>query len=86
MEFSHISDEELLTDIRNTEIELGAYLKLSEGFEELSRLPEIESGRKNHLRYQSQNYKDDYDKCLEFLDKLYKIRLERNLQNKSTVS
>jgi|GEM_PF-6452544 len=75
-----VSNEVLLVDIHNTEKEVEAYGKLSEGFFELSLLPETDYGKRQSYRVQSTEYKDLLKECSIFLNKLYELRSERSLE------
>jgi hypothetical protein len=71
-----ISNETLLFDIKNTELEVQAYHMIGEGFRMLSKLPESnfeEDSRKSRW------YFDTEKECSEFLTELLKIKAERNI-------
>jgi hypothetical protein len=75
-----IIDEQLLMDIRNTELEMGAYDKLQDGFLTLSRLPEnIESGQANLHDLYHIRYRDLKTQCFELLEKLLILKDKRGL-------
>lgn len=74
-----ISDSELLDDIRLTELELEAYIKIYEGFQTLTRMPE--NTVVMALKYNSQYNEcmDNANFCRDFLLKLKKLKQERGL-------
>jgi len=75
-----ISDEQLLMDIHNTELEIGAYDKLQDGFLTLSHLPEnIESGQANLYDVYHVRYRDLKSQCFELLEKLVILKSKRGL-------
>ena len=72
-----VSNEQLLTDISNTEKECNAYQNIVSGFTALSELPET----KNPYMFQvtARAYGGLLIGCTELLEKLRKIRRERGL-------
>ena len=75
----YISDEELLTDIKNTEKESLAYLKISEGFNILSSLPE-NSPHFRIFKMECGKYINKYKECKKLQEKLERIATDRGLK------
>lgn len=73
-----VSNEELLEDIFNTEKEMEAYRMISDGFLILSRLPESSGATGYKFKYSV--YLGFEIGCKDLLDRLYKIKSERNLE------
>jgi hypothetical protein len=71
-----VSNETLLFDIKNTEIEVQAYHMIAEGFKILSELPEADY-KTNSIN--SRQYFDLEEACSEFLTEIVKIKFERNI-------
>ena len=65
-----VTKQEWLTDIANTEKEMEAYKKLSEGFATLANLPENQGAQSNLFYHKSQRYKSSYENCNKFYIKL----------------
>ena len=74
-----ISNEVLLRDIHNTELEADAYYNLSCGFWALARLPENELWKAAEYSNQHEKYQVLEQNCRLFLLKLYKLKKERGL-------
>ena len=79
MTAENVSNDQLLTDIKNTGIEINAYDKLKDGFLLLSQLPENEGHKKNEYFKKYEEYRNLYSECQKFLGKLYEIVIERGL-------
>jgi len=79
--FADISDEELATDIYNTELEIKAYHDLVEAFLILSNLPETEPFTARKYQYEHMKYFQYETECDSFLRTLYDIRRQRSPQN-----
>ena len=75
----NVSNDQLLTDIKNTEIEIGAYNELIDGFGLLSKLPENDGYQKAEYLRRYKEYCDLSSECRTFLGKLYEIKRERGL-------
>ena len=76
----NVSNEQLLEDIRLTELELDAYVKLYQGFQTLSELPEniaSSTARLHNMNYQ--RYLNSANECNDFLLKLRKLKTDRGL-------
>ena len=73
-----ISNEELLKDIHNTELEFSAYDKLQSGFLILSELPENKDSNKI-LLFRHKKYCNLRDECFNFLEKLIILKSKRGL-------
>jgi len=73
------SNEELLIDIRNTEKELGAFEKLSEGYMILSTLPEQSETQRKEYMLMRQKYDRLWAECDTLLCKLLDLKKERQL-------
>ena len=75
-----VSNEQLLTDIDHTEIEVAAYGKLCSGFFDLSQLPENEESGNSRLQaFESHKYATLQKECTAFLEKLLALKTERGL-------
>ena len=74
-----ITDETLLNDITNTEIEYQAYIKIYQGFLDLSRLPENAGYIADKYYRQHQEYLRLSNECHLFLVRLQQIKKERGL-------
>ena len=75
----NVSNETLLRDIENTEKEVLAYNKLSEGFGLLSELPEFNQYKRRDYEEKSLNYANLAEGCMQFLDQLLSIKSDRKL-------
>jgi hypothetical protein len=73
-----VSNKELLEDIFNTEKEVEAYRMISDGLLILSSLPENALEKK--YKYENLLYSGFEENCRKFLNKLYEIKSERNLE------
>jgi hypothetical protein len=71
-----VSNETLLFDIKNTEIEIQAYHMIAEGFKILSELPENNYGTE---AMESQQYFTLEKGASNALTELLKIKEERNI-------
>jgi hypothetical protein len=78
MSCENVSDEELLQDIKNTELEYDAYSNLQEAFFVLSKLPENQGIDQERYIREYAKYLKLQRECYEFLQSLYAIRKERN--------
>lgn len=75
----NISDEQLLMDIKLTQLEIQAYDNIQYGFLILSDLPEnAEVMQKKYLK-DHQEYQTLLSECENFLERLYEIKNERGL-------
>jgi hypothetical protein len=74
-----VSNEKLLEDIRLTELELSAYVKLYQGFKILSKLPENKGFYASKYNMEYQKYLNGANECNEFLVELKKLKLYRGL-------
>lgn len=80
MKAENVSDEQLMIDIENTEKEVKAYRYLSMGFDILANLPEnVESGASSELRFRAMKHRKSEEECMDFLEEIKKIAIERNL-------
>jgi hypothetical protein len=75
----NVSDEQLLMDIRNTELEMDAYRKLGEGFLILSDLPENKGLSESFYNREFQKYFKWEKECSDLLQKLIHIKIERGI-------
>jgi hypothetical protein len=80
MSNDQISDTQLLRDIENTQKEYEAYIKLSEGYDILSKLPENSGGTGSLHFSRSLAFGDSATSCLELLDRLKELKAERGLE------
>jgi hypothetical protein len=77
---TEVSNKQLLKDIKLTELERDAYVKLCDGFLILCGLPEnIESGQSRVYTVQHYKYSNLVTRCSNFLDKLLGLKKERGL-------
>jgi hypothetical protein len=75
-----VSDEQLLEDIRLTQMEADAYWEIKNGYSLLSKLPEnIESGKSRLYRADCEHFLQLYSECSDFLAKLNEIKNNRGL-------
>ena len=74
-----VSNDQLLIDIKNTEIEISAYNELIDGFGLLSKLPENDGYKKSEYLKKHKEYCDLFSECQKFLGKLYEIKRNRGL-------
>ena len=78
MSNEHISNEQLLEDYKNTELEMEAYRNIGDGFTVLSTLPE-----NGHLKFlyreKARKYANLEEQCFDFLKKLDVIMEERGI-------
>jgi hypothetical protein len=80
MQAESVSNEQLLEDVKNTELELSAYIKMYQGCDILSKLPEnIGNSTGTKYLYEHQKYLNLANECNDFLVKLKRIKLERSL-------
>ena len=76
----HISNEELLKDIFETEKESKAYSLLEQGYKLLMELPENQEVKiLSRLGHEEKRYFENQKDCEVFLKDLYKIKSERGL-------
>lgn len=78
----NVTDDELLKDIYNTELEVDAYHNLKQGFSVLSSLPENKAS--NRYAYEHYKYMELENECRAFLDKLYRLKSDRGIQDKKS--
>ena len=75
-----ISDEQLLEDIRLTELEMDGYSDLVNGYAMLSELPEnMASGKSKLYLADCEYFSQLHDECIDLLVKLEKIAKDRGL-------
>lgn len=74
-----VSDDELLKDIYNTELEVDAYYNIKQGFSVLSSLPENKTS--NRYAFEYYRYMELENECRAFLDRLYRIKEDRGIQD-----
>jgi len=74
-----VSNDVLLRDIHNTELEVKAYKDLAHGFFVLSQLPENEGWQSSEYAHEYNKYSTLEKECRVFLDKLYRIRQDRGI-------
>ena len=74
-----VSNDVLLRDIHNTELETKAYKDLAHGFFVLSQLPENEGWQSSKYAHEYNEYSTLEKECRVFLDKLYRIRQDRGI-------
>jgi hypothetical protein len=74
-----VSNEQLLIDLKNTQIEADAYYNLQAGFLALSRLPENEGAASRKYYFEHENYLQSYNDCTKFLIRLEALKKERGL-------
>ena len=74
-----VTDEILLRDINNTELESRAYEMIAEGFNILADLPENAGTNSSIYHTKAGNYLDKLNGCNELLIKLRRIKMGRGL-------
>lgn len=74
-----ISNEKLLFDILETENEVEAYRKLSEGYNTLARLSDQSEHNRTMMSFRAGGYENSRRQCQAFLDKLIALKAERGL-------
>lgn len=80
MSCENISYEELVQDVHNTELEYNAYKSLQEAFFVLSEIPENQGVNQERYIGEYAKYLRLERECFEFLETLYRIKEERDLQ------
>lgn len=75
----NISNEELLTDIANTEKELSAYQMLANAHRILADLPESIGANQRMHNFHADNYRSTEQRCAAFLRELHRLKAERGL-------
>jgi len=76
-----VSNDVLLRDIHNTELEVDAYRDLAHGFFVLSQLPENEGWQAAKYSREYEEYQTLRQECRVFLDKLYRLKSDRGIQD-----
>jgi hypothetical protein len=79
MSCENISKEELLQDIKNTELELSAYKSLQEAFLVLSEITENQGINQERYIGEYSKYLRLQRECSEFLEELYEFKVEREI-------
>lgn len=75
-----VTNEQLLEDIKNTEIEINAYKQLKSAYAVLSKFPENSKLDAKKFLMLSEKYCRIEIECSQFLEELWKLKLERGLK------
>jgi hypothetical protein len=75
---ANVPDAQLLRDIELTELEVGAYKNLTDGYSVLASLPE-NAIKAAEYHYLSERFLSSLNECKRFLDKLYELKEMRGL-------